>query len=87
MIISDNSNLLMSSANYNDKSLNQKIESELWCYMWGDKTKQVIREYKKWTNRIIFKKYDRNNGLFGWFGDAIYRGTMNVISSFIEWMF
>jgi len=87
MIVSDNSNLLMSSANYNDKSLNQKIESELWCYMWGDKTKQVIREYKNWTNRIIFKKYDRNNGLFGWFGDTIYRGTMNVISSFIEWMF
>jgi hypothetical protein len=86
MIVSDNSKVMISSANYNDKSLNQKIESELWCYVWGEKTKNIIYKYNDWIEKIEFKKY-RQEGVFGWFGDMMYRGTMRVVSSFIEWMF
>jgi hypothetical protein len=87
MIVSDNSKLMISSANYNEKSLNKKIESELWCYVWGDKTEKIINGYNDWMEKIDFKKYKRGGGMFGWLGDALYRGTMRAVSSFIEWMF
>jgi len=86
MIVSDNSRLMISSANYNEKSLNKKIESELWCDMWGEKTEKIINGYNDWIEKIEFRKY-RRVGLFGRVGDALYRGTMRVVSAFIEWMF
>jgi hypothetical protein len=86
MVVSDNSRLMISSANYNEKSLNKKTESELWCDMWGDKTEKIINGYNDWIEKIDFRKY-RRGGLFGRVGDALYRGTMRVVSGFIEWMF
>jgi hypothetical protein len=54
--------------------------------MWGEKTEKIINGYNDWMEKIEFQKYQRG-GLFGKVGDALYRGTMRVVSAFIEWMF